>query len=98
MNVRSLRLEPRGVNAKVLIEAISLADWPHNRVYFADFAPRGTFPGQLTIRCSHFSSGRLVSQTVSRPRTETPASCTVSGRPDTSGCHQARSLPSATRR
>ncbi|QYU66118.1 hypothetical protein J4558_14045 [Leptolyngbya sp. 15MV] len=35
---------------------------------------------------------------IALPRTETPAWCTVSSRPDTSGCHQGRSLPSWTRR
>src|SRR5262249_49766033 len=58
----------------------------------------GHFPGQLTIYSSSFSSGTSVSLAATRPRTDTPAPCTVSGSPDTSGCHQARSLPSATKR
>jgi len=31
-----------------------------------------------------------------RPRTETPAACTVSGSPETNGCHQYRSCPWAS--
>ena len=42
------------------------------------------------------SSGTFTSLARTRPRTETPAACTVSGSPDTSGCHQYRSLPSAS--
>jgi hypothetical protein len=62
------------------------------------FVPFGHFPGQLTIYSSSFSSGTSFSLAATRPRTEMPAVCTVSGSPDTSGCHQARPLPSATRR
>ncbi len=61
-------------------------------------APLGHFPGQLTIYSSSFSSGTSFSLAATRPRTETPASCTVAREPDTSGCHQARSRPSATSR
>jgi hypothetical protein len=51
-------------------------------------APLGHFPGQLTIYSSSFSSGTSFSLAVTRPRTETPAWCTVSALPDLSGCHQ----------
>ena len=51
-------------------------------------APFGTFPGQLTIKSSSRSSGTSFSLAETRPRTETPAACTVSGSPDISGCHQ----------
>src|SRR6186997_2570776 len=61
-------------------------------------APFGHLPGQLTTYSSSLSSGTSASLAVTRPRTDTPARCTVSGSPDTSGCHHARSLPSATRR
>ena len=61
-------------------------------------APFGHFPGQPTMYSSSLSSGTSASLAVTRPRTDTPARCTVSGSPDTSGCHHARSLPSATKR
>jgi len=61
-------------------------------------APFGHLPGQPTMYSSSFSSGTSFSLALTRPRTEMPALCTVSGSPDTSGCHQARSRPSATSR
>jgi hypothetical protein len=51
-------------------------------------APLGTFPGQLTMYSSSLASGTSFSLALTRPRTETPAACTVSGSPETSGCHQ----------
>lgn len=46
---------------------------------------------------SHASSSTPVSLRA-KPRTEMPASCTVSAEPDTSGCHHASPRPSAMRR
>jgi len=43
---------------------------------------------QLTIWSSSWSSEISFSVPLMRPRTETPATCTVSGSPDTRGCHQ----------
>ena len=51
-------------------------------------APRGSRSGQPTMRSSSSSSRTASSDAPTRPRTETPAACTVSGSPDTSGCHQ----------
>jgi hypothetical protein len=48
----------------------------------------GIRTGQLTIRSSRSSSLTSSSLAPTRPRTETPAWCTVSGSPETSGCHQ----------
>src|SRR5262249_53770524 len=44
--------------------------------------------GQRTMWSSSWSSEISFSVPLRRPRTETPAMCTVSGSPDTSGCHQ----------
>ena len=52
---------------------------------------------QRITRVSSSSSPTSRSANV-RPRTEMPARCTVSGSPDTSGCHHSSGLPSATRR
>lgn len=60
------------------------------------FAPFGHLPGQLTMYFSRSLSGTSLSLAEIRPRTEMPASCTVSGRPETKGCHQGRSRPSPT--
>ena len=60
--------------------------------------PRRTFtsrPGHAVTWCS---SGPARRSLMARPRTETPASWTVAGSPETRGCHQARPRPSATRR
>ena len=59
---------------------------------------RGQRFGQVTIRSGQTSWRRSSSLASTRPRTETPASWTLSGEPDTSGCQSGRSLPSATRR
>src|SRR5262245_42572070 len=56
----------------------------------------GHFIGQLTMYSSSLSSGTLASLSATLPRTEMPASCTVFGSPETSGCHHGRSLPAAT--
>jgi hypothetical protein len=48
----------------------------------------GSFSGQLTICSSRSSSGTSFSLASACERTETPAACTVSGSPETSGCHQ----------
>jgi hypothetical protein len=48
----------------------------------------GIRTGQLTIRSSRSSSLTSSSLALTRPRTEIPAWCTVSGSPETSGCHQ----------
>src|SRR6266849_4867043 len=50
-------------------------------------AALGIRTGQLTIRSSSSSSLTSSSPAPTRPRTEMPAVCTVSGSPDTSGCH-----------
>ena len=50
-----------------------------------------TYSGQRTMRSSGSSSR---SSETTRPRTDTPARCTVSGSPETSGCHHGRSRPS----
>ena len=42
--------------------------------------------GQVTIRFGQSSIGRSSSLANTRPRTDTPASCTLSGEPETSGC------------
>ena len=47
---------------------------------------RGLRFGHLTIRSGQCSGAMSVSLADTRPRTETPASCTLSGEPDTSGC------------
>ena len=47
---------------------------------------RGLRFGHLTIRSGQCSGARSLSLDDTRPRTETPASCTLSGEPDTSGC------------
>ena len=49
---------------------------------------RRAHSGQVTMRSSGSSPRR---SGTARPRTEMPALCTVSGSPETSGCHQARS-------
>src|SRR5262249_22595142 len=51
-------------------------------------APLGNRTGQLTMRSSRSSSGTSFSLAPTLPRTDTPAACTVSGSPETSGCHQ----------
>src|SRR5690242_11912786 len=56
--------------------------------FFACRAFFGTRIGQLTMWSSSLSSEISFSVPLMRPRTETPATCTVSGSPDTSGCHQ----------
>src|ERR1041384_1812251 len=60
------------------------------------FAPFGHFSGQLTMWSSKSLSFTSVSQAPTLPRTDTPAACTLSGSPETSGCHQYKSLPAAT--
>ena len=50
---------------------------------------RGLRFGHLTIRSGQSSGGMSLSLADTRPRTETPASCTLSGEPDTRGCHRA---------
>jgi hypothetical protein len=60
--------------------------------------PRGLRFGHLTIRRGQCSGARSLSLADTRPRTETPASCTLSGEPDTSGCQLCRSFPSETSR
>ena len=47
---------------------------------------RGLRFGHLTIRSGQCSGARSVSLAETLPRTETPASCTLSGEPETSGC------------
>ena len=59
---------------------------------------RGGRFGHLTIRRGQNSGARSLSLAETRPRTETPASCTLSGEPETSGCQSCRSRPSATSR
>ena len=59
---------------------------------------RGLRFGHLTIRSGQNSGARSVSLTDTRPRTEMPASCTLSGEPETSGCQLYRSCPLATNR
>jgi hypothetical protein len=59
---------------------------------------RGGRFGHLTIRRGQNSGARSLSLAETRPRTETPASCTLSGEPETSGCQSKRSRPSATSR
>ena len=46
-------------------------------------------PGQSTM---WWSNGPALRSSTARPRTEMPASCTVLGSPDTSGCHHAEVL------
>ena len=48
----------------------------------------GMRSGQLTMRSSRSASATSSSHAPTRPRTEIPAWCTVSGSPETSGCHQ----------
>jgi hypothetical protein len=48
----------------------------------------GMRSGQLTMRSSRSASATSSSYAPTRPRTEIPAWCTVSGSPETSGCHQ----------
>jgi len=48
----------------------------------------GNSAGHCTIWSSRSASAISLSVPWIRPRTETPASCTVSGSPDISGCHQ----------
>lgn len=55
---------------------------------YLTFAPFGHFIGQLTMYSSSLSSGTVFSVADILPRIETPAWCTVSGSPETSGCHQ----------
>ena len=50
--------------------------------------------GQSVMKSPRSSSATPSSDSV-RPLTEMPAATTVSGVPETSGCHQARPLPSA---
>ena len=50
--------------------------------------------GSIAAMWSASSSSGTSFSLTTRPRTETPASCTVSAEPDTKGCHQARSPPS----
>ena len=59
---------------------------------------RGLRFGHLTIRSGQCSGGMSVSLALTRPRTETPASCTLSGEPETSGCQSYKSSPLATSR
>ena len=59
---------------------------------------RGGRFGHSTIRPGQNSGARSLSLAETRPRTETPASCTLSGEPETSGCQSKRSRPSATSR
>src|SRR5262249_42944967 len=58
------------------------------RLRLAPLAPLGKRTGQLTMRSSRSSSGTSSSPAPTLPRTDTPAACTVSGSPETSGCHQ----------
>ena len=53
-----------------------------------DLAPRGHLAGQATMCSPSALSGTASSSAKTRPRTEMPAACTVSGSPETSGCHQ----------
>ena len=59
-------------------------------------ARRGNFCGQSTMWSSSSWSGTSSSVARTRPRTDTPAACTVSGSPETNGCHQYRSCPWAS--
>ena len=52
---------------------------------------RGLRFGHLTIRSGQSSGAMSLSLAHTRPRTETPASCTLSGEPETSGCQSGRS-------
>ncbi len=52
---------------------------------------RGLRFGHLTIRSGQSSGAMSLSLAHTRPRTETPASCTLSGEPDTSGCQSGKS-------
>ncbi len=54
--------------------------------------------GQLTINSGNISTGTSSSLAITLSFTEIPASCTVSGEPETSGCHHLRSRPSAQSR
>jgi len=47
----------------------------------------GTSPGQFA-RCSSSAASEMPISLIVPPRTETPAACTVSVSPETSGCHQ----------
>jgi hypothetical protein len=61
----------------------------HRRgVCFCFLAAFGMRSGQLTMRSSRSASATSSSPAPTRPRTEIPAWCTVSGSPETSGCHQ----------
>ncbi len=60
------------------------------------FLGRGIRPGHALMCFGQSSNFTPSSKPPTRPRTEMPASCTVSARPDTSGCHQGKSLPSST--
>jgi len=61
----------------------------HRRgVCFCFLAAFGMRSGQLTMRSSRSASATSSSPALTRPRTEIPAWCTVSGSPETSGCHQ----------
>ena len=59
-----------------------------NRAEDSVRARRGNLSGQPTMWSSNSWSGTSSSVARTRPRTETPAACTVLGSPETSGCHQ----------
>jgi HAD superfamily hydrolase (TIGR01509 family) len=86
--------ERAGLAGYLCVDADALVD----RQKLFQRRARGLRFGHLTIRSGQYSGARSVSLADTRPRTETPASCTLSGEPEINGCQSNRFRPSATSR